>query len=120
MLLNARGEDRTGSGAAFFGEGPEQQTAAYFAGGVLDRGQSEPLRLRPVARNIVEILGIRADLLKQCPGGFEGPRGLACADISSGAFLSSPCARQIRCMAMCETGRSNSRWSRAAPKVGDF
>ena len=119
MLLNARGEDRTGSSAAFFGEGPEQQTAAYFAGGVLDRGQSELLRLRPVARSIVEILGIRADLLKQCPGGFEG-RESCLRRYFFWRFLSSPCARQIRCMAMCETGRSNSRWSRAAPKVGNF
>jgi hypothetical protein len=92
MLLNARGEDRTGSSAAFFGEGPEQQTAAYFAGGVLDRGQSELLRLRPVARNIVEILGIRADLLKQCPGGFEGREVLLAPIFLLAFFKQSMCA----------------------------
>jgi hypothetical protein len=26
----------------------------------------------------------------------------------------------MRCMAMCDSGRSNSRRSRAAPKVGNF
>ena len=50
------------------GKGPEQQTAAHFAGGVLNDGQLQPLSLRPVAGNIVEILGIGADLLKQRPG----------------------------------------------------
>ena len=32
-LLDARGEDRASSGAAFFGESPEPQPAAHFARG---------------------------------------------------------------------------------------
>src|SRR5258707_14617574 len=64
MLLDTGSEDRAGSGAAFFGEGPEQQPAAHIAGGVLDGRQAELLSLRPVVGDIVEILGIRADLLK--------------------------------------------------------
>ena len=64
VLLNARSEHRAEGGAAFFGEGPEQETAADFSGGVLDEGQVQKLSLLPVARDIVEIFGIRADLLK--------------------------------------------------------
>ncbi len=64
MQLNAGSEHRAGSGAAFFGKGPEQKTAADFSGGVLDEGQVQTLSLLPVARDIVEIFGIRADLLK--------------------------------------------------------
>jgi hypothetical protein len=36
MLLNARGEDRTGSGAAFFREGPEQQTVGALRRNLLN------------------------------------------------------------------------------------
>ncbi len=64
MLLNAGSEDRARGGAAFFRKGPEEQSATYFASRVLDGWQTELLRLRPVARDIVEILGIRADLLE--------------------------------------------------------
>ncbi len=39
VLLDARGEHGAGRSAAFFGEGPEQQAAANFAGGVLDDGK---------------------------------------------------------------------------------
>ena len=41
VLLNTRSEDRAGCGAAFFGEGPEQQPTANIAGGVLDGRQAE-------------------------------------------------------------------------------
>src|SRR5271163_282533 len=64
MLLNTRSEHRAGSGAAFFGESPEQQAATNVAGGVLDSRQAELLSLGPVVGYIVEILGIGADLLK--------------------------------------------------------
>src|SRR5258708_40374092 len=46
MLLDTGSEDRAGSGAAFFGEGPEQQPAAHIAGGVLNGGQADRLRPR--------------------------------------------------------------------------
>src|SRR5258707_8952295 len=70
VLLNAGGEDGTGGGTAL-GKGPEQQTAAHFAGGVFDRREIEGLRLRPVAGDVVEILGVGGDLLKDAPGGFD-------------------------------------------------
>ena len=71
VLLDARSEDGAGRGAALFGESPEQQAAANVAGGVLDDGQAEPLGLRPVVGDIVEILGIGADLLKHGPLRFD-------------------------------------------------
>jgi hypothetical protein len=78
VLLNASGEDRTGSRGTALGKSPEQQTAAYLASRVLDGGQIEGLGLRPVAGNIVEILGVGGDLLKDAPGGF-----LVCVVIST-------------------------------------
>ena len=66
ILLDAGGEDGAGRSAALVGEGPEQQTAADITSGVLNGRQVESLDLQPVARNIVEILGIRADSLEQC------------------------------------------------------
>jgi len=68
VLLDARGEDGAGRGAASFGESPEEQAAADIARGVLNDGQMQPLSLQPVAGNIVEIFGVGADLLKQGPG----------------------------------------------------
>src|ERR1700738_2706133 len=56
---------------AALGQGPEQQAAAHFAGGVFHSRQIESLGLRPVAGNIVEILGVGGDLLKDAPGGFD-------------------------------------------------
>jgi hypothetical protein len=53
--------------AAAFGEGPEQQAAADFASGVLNGRQVQALGLRPVVRDIVQILGSSGDLLKQGP-----------------------------------------------------
>src|SRR5258707_13550238 len=70
VLLNAGGEDGTGGGTAL-GKGPEQQTAAHFAGGVFDSREIEGLRLRPVAGDVVEILGVGGDLLKDAPGGLD-------------------------------------------------
>ena len=71
MLLNASGEDGAGGGRTALREGPEQQAAAHLASGVLDGGQIEDLRLRPVAGDIVEVLGIGGDLLKDAPSGFD-------------------------------------------------
>src|SRR5258708_24560048 len=76
VLLNAGGEDGTGGGGTALGKGPEQQAAAHFASGVLDGGQIEDLRLRPVAGDIVEVLGVGGDLLKDAPSGFDVGVGL--------------------------------------------
>src|SRR5260370_38146638 len=69
VLLNAGGEDGAGGGGTALGEGPEQQAAAHFAGGVFDRRESEGLGLRPVAGDVVEILGVGGGLVKNAPGG---------------------------------------------------
>ena len=53
MLLDARGEHRTGRSAARLRERPEQQAAANFPRGVLHDGQMQTLGLPPVARDIV-------------------------------------------------------------------
>ncbi len=71
MLLNAGSEDRAGGRGTGLGKGPEQQAAAHFASGVLDGGQIEGLGLGPVAGDIVEILGVGGDLLKDAPGGLD-------------------------------------------------
>jgi hypothetical protein len=71
VLLNAGGEDGTGGGGAALSKGPEQQAAAHFASRVLDGGQIEGLGLRPVAWDVVEILGVGGDLLKDAPGGLD-------------------------------------------------
>jgi hypothetical protein len=71
VLLNAGGEDGTGGGRAVLGKSPEQQTAAHLARRVFDDGQIEGLGLGPVAGDIVEILGVGRDLLKDAPGGFD-------------------------------------------------
>lgn len=67
VLLNAGGEDRAGSRGAVLGKGPEQEAAAHLASGVLEGGQIEGLGLRPVTGDIVEILGVSRDLLKDAP-----------------------------------------------------
>ena len=71
MLLDAGSKNGAGRGAAPAGESPEQQPAAHFARGVLHSRQAESPGLRPVVGNIVEILGIRADLLKHRPLRFD-------------------------------------------------
>jgi hypothetical protein len=71
VLLDTGGKDGTGSRRTALGKSPEQQAAAHFAGGVFDGRQIESLGLRPVAGNIVEILGVGGDLLKDAPGGFD-------------------------------------------------
>jgi hypothetical protein len=71
MLLDAGGEDGVSRGAASIGEGPEERSTANIAGGVQDRGQSEPLGLQPVAQEVVEILGIGADLPELGPLRFD-------------------------------------------------
>jgi hypothetical protein len=64
----------------------EEQTAADIAGGVLNGRQVEPLGLQPVARNIVKILGIGANLLEQRPGSFD-VREVLLALIFAATFL---------------------------------
>lgn len=71
VLLDAGGKDGTGGCGTALGKSPEQQTAAHLARGVLDGRQIEGLGLRPVAGNIVEILGVGGDLLKDTPGGLD-------------------------------------------------
>ena len=71
MLLNAGGEYGTGGRRAGLSKGPEQQAAVDVAGGILDGGQIERLGLRPVTWDIVEILGIGRDLLKDAPGSLD-------------------------------------------------
>ena len=71
MLLNPSGEHGTGGSGTALSKGPEQQAAADLAGGVLDRGQTEELSLRPVAGDIIQILGIGGDLLKDAPSGLD-------------------------------------------------
>jgi len=71
VLLDASGKDRTSGRRTALGKGPEQQAAADFAGGVLDGGEIEGLGLGPVAGDIVEVLGVGGDLLKDAPGGFD-------------------------------------------------
>src|SRR5260370_38763255 len=76
VLLNAGGEDGTGGGGTALGKGPEQQAAAHFAGGVFDSREIEGLRLRPVAGDVVESLGVGGNLLKDAPGGLDVGEGL--------------------------------------------
>src|SRR5208282_1685502 len=64
VLLDAGSENGAGRGAAVLGKGPEQQAAANIASGVLDDRQTQALGLLPVMGDIVEILSIGADLLK--------------------------------------------------------
>jgi hypothetical protein len=71
VLLNAGGEDGTSGGGTALGKGPEEQAAAHFAGGVLDGGEIEDLGLRPVAGDVVEILGVGGDLLKDAPSSLD-------------------------------------------------
>src|SRR5689334_5207488 len=71
MLLDTGGKDGAGRSAASFGEGPEQQATADIAGRVLDHRKFQPLCLRPVARDVVKVFGVGADLLKQGPAGFD-------------------------------------------------
>jgi len=71
MLLNAGRENGTGGSRSMLGESPEQQSAAHVAGGVLHGGKSEGLGLRPVVRDVVEVLGVGGDLLEDAPGGFD-------------------------------------------------
>jgi hypothetical protein len=71
MLLNAGGEKGAGGRRTTLGKGPEQQAAAHFTGSVFDGRQIENLGLRPVAGDVVEILGVGGDLLKDAPGGLD-------------------------------------------------
>src|SRR5690242_21373394 len=48
VLLNARGEDRTGGSRAILREGPEQKTARNFPGGEWNDGKWQRLGLWPL------------------------------------------------------------------------
>jgi len=71
MLLDARGKHGAGGGTSLLGKSPEEQVAADVTSGVLNGRQVQVLHLQPVARDIVKILGIGADLLEQSPGSFD-------------------------------------------------
>ena len=77
VALDTGGEQSAGRRAAALGEGPEQQPAADLAGGVLHQRQPPAPGLGPEVGNIVEILGLRGDLLEQPPGGFDRGQVLA-------------------------------------------
>jgi hypothetical protein len=114
VLLNAGGEDGAGGSGAALREGPEQQAAAYFAGGVFHSGQIESLSLGPVAGDVVEILGVGGDLLKDAPGGLDVGEVLFALILALAL-----CWRQMRSRARWLSGRSNSRMRRRAPKVNN-
>jgi len=67
MSLNAGREAGAGRSRAAGGEGQELQAAADLTGGILHAGQIAGLGLGPVVGNIVQILGIGRDLLKEAP-----------------------------------------------------
>jgi hypothetical protein len=69
--LGPRGRDGAGRDTAFLSEGPKQSSAADLASGGLDARQIELLGLRPVVGDVVQILGISTDLLKQCSLRFD-------------------------------------------------
>ena len=64
MLLDAGGEDGTGSGTTPLSKGPEQQPAANFSRRVLNQGETQTLCLGPEVRDIAEIFGVCGDLLE--------------------------------------------------------
>src|SRR5258708_1926511 len=85
-------------------ESPEEQTATdRTSRRCTERGQVHPLGLQLVARDVVKILCIRADLLEQPPGSFNVPEVLL-ALIFPAACFSSPCSRQMR-------SRRDERWA---------
>jgi len=71
VSLDALGEQGAGLGRALGSVSEELQATAHLAGGVLDEGQAARLHLRPVVRDIVEVLGVGGDLLEQGPGFFQ-------------------------------------------------
>lgn len=89
MSLNAGGKDGASRSVTLLRKSPEQQAATNVPGGVLDGGQVQPLGLQPVAGDIVEILGIGADLLEQGPLRFD-VREVLLALIFSAAFPQQP------------------------------
>jgi hypothetical protein len=103
VLLDASGEDGTGRGAPSLGESPEEQTAADVAGGVLNGAEFPLLSLRPITGDVVEIFGIGADLLKQCPASLD-VRQVLFALVCGGACGS------VRARARCVRAR-HGRWA---------
>jgi hypothetical protein len=82
----------------------------------LDHRQVQALGLLPVARDIVEVFGIDADLLEQGPLRFD-MREILFALIFPLAFFQQAVLAPDAFQARCEMGKSNSRISRRAPKV---
>jgi len=82
-----------GSGATL-GKGPEQHAAAHLASGVLAGGEVEGPGQGPVAGDIVEVLDVGGDPLKDAPSGLDV--GEVCVDICAGVFGAGHGARQMR------------------------
>ncbi len=81
-MLGARGKVRAATG---------------HRGGVLDGGQIEGPGLGPGVGDVVEILGIGGDLLKDAPGGFDAGEvlfALILAAVSVQQYVSAPDAFQ--------------------------
>lgn len=81
-LDEARGKEQ----GAFTGQGDEVQTADDFAEGVLDSGQLQRFHEEEIFRNIAQVFGVDAGLLKELPEGFWGHIDPASCDISCGRF----------------------------------
>jgi hypothetical protein len=65
------GEDRGVGQAEFVGEAEEQQARRHVAGGVLVTGEPAALQADPVLGDVVEVLGVDVDLLKEPPAFFD-------------------------------------------------
>ncbi len=72
MELNAGREAGAGGSGAAGSKSQELQAAAHLTGGILHDGRIGGLGLGPVVGDIVQILGVGRDLLKEPLGGFEG------------------------------------------------
>jgi hypothetical protein len=66
------GEDASEAGGAGLGVVGEGEAGAHFPGGVLHQRQAQGLGLRPIAGDVVQVLGIMAELGEDGPGGFAG------------------------------------------------
>jgi len=117
MLLNTGGENRAGGSGAALGEGPEQQSAAHLAGGVLHGGQAKGLRLRPVVGDVVEVFGVGGDLLEDAPGGFDVGKVLFALIFATALVQQAVLAPDAFQGAVAE-GQIELAMRRRAPKVG--
>lgn len=67
MITEYPSERTSVYGGLFFGNSQKHQSAAHLTGGELIFRQREPLHLRPVMRDVLEILGIGAELAEKRP-----------------------------------------------------